>query len=129
MELDTFTPKLIEKPDKSYDAQVNVYFSLTGATQGSIIYCLVSAPFSLIEAEKRKLLYNMDVISEESPEYKKAAAELEFNMVFDDIPQEERVIKHPVQRDEELIQKMKDKVPRLRQFLMDLDEKHSSLNK
>src|ERR1700738_1446118 len=33
-ELDTFTPKLIEGPDDGYEYQLNVYFDLTGASEG-----------------------------------------------------------------------------------------------
>jgi hypothetical protein len=68
-------------------------------------------------------------VSEFSPDYLKAAQELEHLMVFDDISPYERVIKIPVARDEELIQKMKNKVPILRQWLSDFDKKHSSLYK
>lgn len=128
-ELDSFTPKLIDEVDTSEELQLQVYFSLTGALSGAIVNTLVSAPPNIIESEKRKLLFGMNVISEFSPEYLEAAAEMEFNMVFDDIPEEERVIKQEVQRNEEIIQQMKDKVPRLRQFLADLDEKHSKMNK
>lgn len=123
-ELDTFTPKLIEKLDAGYEAQLNCYYSLTGAQGGGLAYCLVSAPPGIVMDEKRKLLYSMDVVSEESPQFKKAAEELERNMIFDDIPPEERCIRIPVPRNEELIQKMKDKVPRLREWLADFEKKH-----
>lgn len=123
-ELDTFMPKLIEEPDKSYVAQLNVYFDLSQATGGAIVYCLVDCPESILNEEKRRLLYAMDVISEDSPDYKRAAAELERMLTFSDIDYRERVIKKPVPRDEELIQKMKDKVPILRQWLQDFHTKH-----
>lgn len=126
-EMDTFTPKLIEKLDAAYEAQLNVYYDLTGAKSGNLIYCLVSAPLGIVEAEKRSLLYRMNVISEDSPEYKRAAAELEHLMIFDDIDPRERVIKIPVPRSDELIQKMKAKVPIMRQWLADFEQKHLSL--
>jgi len=122
--VDTFIPKLIESADKSYNAQLNVYFDLTGAKGGAIVYCLVDAPFSVLEGEKRRLLYSMDVISEESPEYIEAANELERQLTFPDIDYRERIIKVPIERDEELIQKMKDKVPVLRAWLSDFHKKH-----
>lgn len=126
-ELDSFMPKLIESTDKGYEAQLNVYYSLTEAQQGGLAYCLVSAPTNIVESEKKRLLYNMDVISEESPAFKEAAAELERLMIFDDIDYRERVIKIPVPRNDELIQKMKDKVPTLRQWLQDFHTKHMNL--
>lgn len=126
-ELDTFTPKLIETIDKGYEAQLNVYFDLTKAKGGNLFYCLVSAPMNIVEGEKRKLLYNMNVISEESPEYLQAASELEHLMVFDDIDYRERVIKQEVKRNDDLIAKMKEKVPVFRQWLSDFDKKHMAL--
>jgi hypothetical protein len=126
-ELDSFMPKVIEDPDKSYVAQLNCYYSLTGAKGGFLAYCLVSAPINIIESEKKSLLWKMNVISEYSPEYLKAAAELEHLMVFEDIDPRERVIKINVPRDEELIQKMKDKVPVLREWLNNFHEKHMNL--
>lgn len=128
-ELDTFTPKLVEEIDKGYEMQLQVYFDLTGATSGSIAYCLVDCPEEVLTEEKYFLLKRMNVISEESPEYVKAVAELEKNLTFGDIDYRQRVIKQPVQRNDDLIQKMKDKVPRLRQFLAELDEKHNNLYK
>lgn len=126
-EMDSFMPKLIETPDKGYEAQLNVYYSLLGAQGGAIAYCLTSAPQSILEAEKRKLLFSMNVATEFSPEYVLAAQELEKLMVFEDIPPEERVIVQRVPRNEELIQKMKDKVSVLRQWLKDFHEKHMNL--
>lgn len=126
-ELDTFTPKLIEKVDTGYEAQLNCYYSLTGAKYGHLVYCLVSAPMNMVLEAQKKLLYSMDVISEESPDFQKAAEEVEKMMVFDDIPPQERVIKIPVPRNDDLIQKMKDKVPVLRQWLADFEKKHTSL--
>jgi hypothetical protein len=120
-------PKLIETPDKGYEAQLNVYYSLTGAQGGSIAYCLVSAPTNIVESEKKALLFRMNVISEYSPEYIAAAVELERLMIFEDIDYRERVIKQPVPRNDELIEKMKAKVPIFRNWLQDFHEKHMGL--
>lgn len=122
----TFMPKLLEGVDKAYEAQLNCYYSLTGAQGGSIAYCLVSAPPNIVESEKRKLLFSMNVATEFSPEYLKAAEALERNLIYDDIPPEERVIKINVPRNEELIEKMKAKVPLLREWLYNFDQKHSN---
>ena len=126
-ELDSFMPKLIETPDKGYEAQLNCYYDLTGAQGGAIVYCLVSAPINIVESEKKALLWRMNVISEFSPEYIKASSELEKLLIYDDIDYRERVIIQKVPRNEELIQKMKDKVPILRQWLADFHEKHMNL--
>ncbi len=126
-DLDSFCPKIIEEPDKTYIAQLNCYYSLTGAQGGHLVYCLVSAPPNIVESEKRSLLFKMNVISEYSPEYVKAAEELEKLMVFEDIPENERCIKIPIQRDDALIEKMKQKVPIMRDWLQKFHEKHMNL--
>ena len=125
-ELDSFMPKLIDKIDRSEECQINVYFSLTGAQRGGIANTLIDCPPSILMDEKRKLLYAMDVVSEESPEYVEAAAELERLLTFPDIDYRERVIKQPIERDDELIEKMKAKVPIFRQWLHDFDKIHSN---
>ena len=67
----------------------------------------------------------MKIIDESvSPEYQVAAAEIIKSMTFPDIDYQERVIKQVVYRDNDLIQKMKDKVPRLRAFLRWFEDLH-----
>lgn len=123
-EMDTFTPKLFESVDKGYEAQLNVYYDLTGADSGSLYYCLVSAPPQILEQEKRSLLWKMDVATELNPAYIEAAAELEKLMLFEDIDIRERIIRLPVPKNEELIEKMKAKVPIFRAWLADFETRH-----
>lgn len=126
-EMDTFMPKLIEGLDKGYEAQLNVYFDLTGAQEGGIFYCLVDCPPQVLEGEKYALLRRMNVISEESPEYIEAVSELENLLTYPDIDYRERVIPIRVQRNDELIEKMKSKVPIFRNWLKEFHQRHLSL--
>ena len=129
-ELDSFTPWLEQKPDKSGLCQLNCYYDLTGAKSGALVRALMDCPDSVLLGEKYKLLYSMpDSATEESVEFKKAWAELQRNLTFPDIPEQERLIKIPVERDDELIEKMKSKVPIFRQWLSDFEKKHLSLYK
>jgi hypothetical protein len=73
------------------------------------------------------MLYKMNVATEYAPEYIKACEELEKLMIFEDIDYRERVIKIPVPRNDELIAKMKQKVPVLRDWLQSFYEKHMNL--
>lgn len=126
-ELDSFIPKMLETIDRGYEAQLNCYYDLTGAQGGAIVYCLADCPPEVLLGEQRKLLYSMNVISEESPEYIRAAVNLENLLTFPDIDLRERVIKLEVPRNEELIEKMKSKVPIFRQWLSDFEKKHLNL--
>ena len=127
-ELDTFTPKLLEDVDKGYECQLNVYFDLIGdqCQSGSITYCLVSAPANMVLDEQRKLLYRINVATEEAPESEEAAAEMENLMIFEDIDYRERIISKKVTRNDELIAKMKAKVPLFRTWLAEFEQKHMS---
>lgn len=122
--IDTFTPKLIEKVDAGEIAQMNVYYCLTGAKKGAIVNTLVSAPDYMVQEAKYYALKKLNVATEYSPEAIETMQEIEKNMIFDDIDPRERVIKTPVERDDELIEKMKSKVPIFRQWLHDLDKNH-----
>jgi hypothetical protein len=126
-ELDSFMPKLIEEIDKGEEYQLQCYFSLTGAKSGGIANTLVDCPINILMEEQRRLLYSMNVVSEESPEYLQAAAELERLLTFPDIDYRERVIKQPVIRDDEMIEKMKAKVPVFREWLSNFEKKHMNL--
>ena len=125
--IDSFMPKLIEKVDAGEIAQMNVYYSLTGAQRGAIVNTLVSAPRNMVEEAKYYALKRLNAATEYSPEAIETMQEIEKNMIFDDIPIYERVIKTPVERDDELIEKMKSKVPIFRQWLADFEQKHQSL--
>lgn len=70
----------------------------------------------------------MNVISEESPEYVLEASKLELNMMFDDIDQKERLLLFPVQRNDEDIELIKDKVLKARVFLESIEETHLNFN-
>jgi hypothetical protein len=126
-ELDTFIPKLIDPLDKTYEAQLNVYYDLCNCPKGNLVYVLVDAPETVLNDERRRLFYAMNVISEESTEFKRAVAHLEKLLTYKDIPEEERIIKIPVPRNDELIEKMKKKAPRLREWLYEFEKKHLNL--
>jgi len=125
----TFLGNLPDKLDSLYYWQLQSYMWLTGASVGHITYCLVNTPFGIIEQEKRYLLNRMDVVSEESPEYIKEANKLEFNMTFDDIDIAERVLVFTVERNEDDIVRIQNRVERAREFLQEIELTHLNFNK
>ena len=127
-DLFTFLGNLPEKLKDLYYWQLQSYMWLTGAVESSIAYCLVNTPFGIIEQEKKSLLYRMDVISEESPEYVLEASKLKLNMMFDDIDIKERILIFPVQRNEEDIQLIQDKVEKARAYLSMIENTHKNFN-
>ena len=125
----TFLGNLPDKLDSLYYWQLMSYMWLTGATQGHIAYCLSNTPFGIVEQEKRYLLNRMDVISEESPEYVKEAMRLEFNMTFDDIDVSERVLIFTVERNEDDIVRIQNRIEKAREYLHEIELTHLNFNK
>jgi len=125
----TFIGNIPDKLDSLYHWQMQSYMWLTGAKSALIAYCLVNTPESIIEQEKYYLLKKMDVATEESPEYIKEAMKIEFNMSFDDIKLEERILMFSVSRNEDDILRIQQKVERAREFLRELEETHLNFNK
>lgn len=121
--METFFAAKGKPIDKDYEYQLQGYLELTGAVSGVLAYCLVNTPESLRNDEKYRLLKRMDVVTEEDPNYKIAAAELEYTMIFDDVPLKYRVIKFQVEKNEELMQKVYEKVKKCRRWL---EEFHKS---
>ena len=70
----------------------------------------------------------MNVISEESPDYVEAAAGLEINMIYPDLPLNEKILLFPVSRDESVIEKIAQKVQKARQFLSEFEKMHTNFN-
>lgn len=125
---ETFIPMIEDQLEKNYEIQMQGYMWLWNKKKALVRRCLISAPDRILSNEKRSLLYRMDVATDENPEYKLAAAELEYNLTYEDIPIEQRCITHEVLRDENIIGQIPAKVEKAREFLKSLNEKHLSLN-
>lgn len=125
----TFIGNIPDKLDSLYHWQMQSYMWLTGAKSAVIAYCLVNTPESIIEQEKYYMLKKMDVATEENPEYVKEAMKIEFNMSFDDISINERVLMFNVGRNEDDILRIQQKVEKAREFLRELEETHLNFNK
>jgi hypothetical protein len=125
----TFLGNIPDKLDNLYYWQMQSYMWLTGTRKAIIAYCLVNTPKSIIQQEKYYLLKKMDVATEENPEYIKEAMKIEFNMTFDDILMDERVLMFNVDRNEDDILRIENKVIKARTFLQELEQTHLNFNK
>lgn len=119
----TFFATMNKDVDSAYYWQLQAYLALTGASVAKLAYCLVNTPETLINDEKRKLMYKMNVATDENPEYLKACEELEHSMTFDDIPLTTRLIEFEIKRNDEDILKMYTKIDKARVYLNELNEK------
>ena len=125
----TFMNNMPDKLDSLNYWQMMCYMWLADKNNAKVAYCLSNTPFGILEQEKKSLLYRMNVVSEESPEYIKESMKLEFNMIFDDIPINDRVLIFNVNRNEDDILKIKNKVEKAREFLEEIEVNHMNFNK
>jgi hypothetical protein len=70
----------------------------------------------------------MDIVSEDDPEYIKQALRIEKNMTFGDIPKEERVLIFTVHRNDNIIEKIYEKVSKARTYLEEFEKEHLNFN-
>lgn len=96
--------------NKLYFYQLQGYMALTGAKKARLAYCLIDTPDALVNDEKRRLQWKMTVIDDSDPAYVEAAAALDHNMKYGDIPIEERVIEIEVARDDKAIAAIYERV-------------------
>ena len=113
---DIWTFHKADGSNKDYQFQGLGYMNLTNKKKFCLCYCLCNAPEHLIVAEKRRKLYDMYGM-EETPEYAEKEAEIEKNMVFDDIPETERVKIFEFEYDEKLFEQVKVKIFEARAYL------------
>lgn len=139
----TFNKAKNEKINKDYYYQLMGYMALTGAKSAKLRYVLVNATADLIEDEKRKLRYQMKVDSPAfDANYIKGCQRIERNMIYDmglfkrhypdydlhtteweyDIPAKERLFTFYVERNENEIKSIYDRVNQCRQYIKSLIE-------
>lgn len=125
--------------DKMYYWQNMGYMALTGAKKWTTAYCLVNAPADMIINEKNRMWYALGCPDDTNPKYLDKRREIEKNMIFDialfmeknphfdfdideweyDIPAEERIIEFTVDRDEEAIEAIYQRIRDCRAYMTD----------
>jgi hypothetical protein len=123
-DIHTFTASKIAKIDSDYEWQLNGYEWLDNAESGTLVYCLIDTPETLIQKEVNQLMWNMGATTNQSPEFLEAKEKLEQTMRFGDIPREERVHEKFVRRDDKKINQIPDRVKECREWF---DELHFNL--
>jgi hypothetical protein len=102
---------------------------ITGAWKGEVANCLVNMPASIINDYMRRLMYKMDVATDENAEYKEATRLLAHSMIFDDIPAHQRVHKMPVEPMNEFQKQfLYDRVKACRDWLCNYHEERQKVN-
>lgn len=102
-----------------YYPNMQGYMRILKKPKAKLVYTLLDTPRDLINAEKRKLLY--DFVG--TPEmYEEACVELERNLTYTDIDPKKRIIEVEIPRDEEYIERIPKVVDCCRTYLNNLKD-------
>lgn len=114
----TFFRTTQDKLNKMYYWQLQGYMALTGAKSSRLVYCLVNTPAPLIYDEMNKLKWKMGVINPETDKnYQDACAEIEKVCKYDDVPMEERFNEIVIERNDEDIARVYERVNLCREWM------------
>jgi hypothetical protein len=120
----TFLRKIKRPLPVNYYWQLQGYMALTGAKYGTLAYCLVDAPETYINDQKRSLFHKMECVTDEDPNYLEAAEKLEFSLRFSEINPELRVLRVTIDRNDEDISAIYDRVVKCREYLSEFEQTH-----
>jgi hypothetical protein len=98
--------------NKDYYWQLQGYMMLTGHDTSELVYCLMNTPFEIVEDEVRREHWKLHLIDEDLDV--RNAVQLSHN--FDQIPNELRIKRFIVQKDEEAQAKIIERVKEARQY-------------
>jgi len=101
-----------ELPNKDYYYQLQGYMWLTGKNESILAYCLIDTPIEMVEDEIRRAHWKFHLI-DESQELRE---EVESKHKFSHIPKNRRVKYWFVQKDESVIEQIKERVELCREY-------------
>ena len=105
-----------EMPNKDYYYQLQGYMWLTGKDEALLCYCLVNTPFQIVEDEVRREHWKQGLIDESLD----VRDFVQSKHNFDHIPKEKRVKVFKIAKDEETIEKIKQRVEECREYYNNL---------
>lgn len=98
-----------EVPTKDYNWQLQGYMALTKATSAAVVYCLMDAPEAILLDEARKLSYQLGYGGNTDLTMETVMRQ----MTYPDVPDHLRVKIFEVERDDEAIAQIYDRVQRM----------------
>lgn len=142
----TFYQSMFSKLDDAYYYQGQVYMDLTGADTHTVCFCLTNTTDKILMDERRKLSWQLGIMpgsEDDSPEYIDKAIQIEKNLIYNmqefldeypymhiyckdwnyDLSLEERLYMVKIDRDDEIIAKMKVQCEYANEYLIDIKSK------
>jgi len=108
----TFPFFATEIPTKDYFYQLQGYLWLTNKTKALLVYCLVNTPLDMVQDEIRRAHWNANLLEESLD----LIDEVQKRHNFDHIPDNRRVKVFEVERDDEVIEQIKERVELCREY-------------
>lgn len=108
----TFPFFATEIPTKDYYYQLQGYMWLTGKQKSLLVYCLVNTPLDMVQDEIRRAHWNANLLEESLD----LIDEVQKRHNFDHIPDNRRVKVFKVERDDEVIEQIKERVELCREY-------------
>ena len=115
-------PPITETGKKTdYYWQLQVYMELTGLSKAELVYCLVNTPEEMItdKTYRAKFQFRQMKDGSDNPEYLEYADKLRWMHEYDDIPEEKRIKKFPIERSQEDIDALYDQIEKSLEYLKD----------
>lgn len=101
-----------ELKNKDYYWQLQGYMWLTGLEQAELVYCLMDTPHQIVEDEVRRAHWKAGLIDEDL-DLREA---VQSQHTFDHLPNNLRVKRFIIRKDEEAIEKIKEKIELAREY-------------
>ena len=101
-----------ELKNKDYFWQMQGYMWLTGMDKAELVYCLMNTPHAIVEDEVRRAHWKAGLIDEDLD--LREAVQSQHN--FDHLPNELRIKRFIVEKDEQAIEQIKEKVEIARDY-------------
>jgi len=108
----TFPFFATEIPTKDYYYQLQGYMWLTGKQKSLLVYCLVNTPLDMVQDEIRRAHWSANLLEESID----LIDEVQKRHNFDHIPDNRRVKVFEVERDDEVIEQIKERVELCREY-------------
>lgn len=99
-------------PNKDYFYQLQGYMWLTGKQQSMLCYCLVDTPELMVEDEVRRAHWKLNLMEENLD----LRDEIQKKHIFNQIPKNRRVKVFYVQKDEQVIEQIKERIEQCREY-------------
>lgn len=117
-----------EKLKEQYYWQVMGYMAMTKAEVAEIYHVLVTYDENLIQESIKRYLNRIRGFGLPESIVNEEIHRIRFNMTFDEIEPQERIIKFTVERNEQDIKRIPKKVKAFRQYLKNFESLHLSIN-